>query len=236
MASLVLLAACNQTPVPTLQVELAPFAVQVETRGELAAVQTRTISRPTSGGRQSAIVRLVPEGTVGVFDRHEQLAALTAAERDRLRAVVLSHDNDPIAALRPEVMVREPDWLEAETRGRNVPDDMSWIPINTFWQVMIDAANAMVTVPGEFGSFGHDYRGDTAAFVRDAYHLPATTDDQMERLDEALVTLDLERRERLKVKWGEDVGPQWSGRFPEERFGGGVPLDTGRTSGPRWFK
>jgi len=25
--------------------------------------------------------------------------------------------------------------------------------------------NAMVTVPGEFGSFGHDYRSDTARFV-----------------------------------------------------------------------
>ena len=156
-------------------------------------------------------------------------------EHDRLRAVILSHDKGPIASLRPEVMIREPDWLRGE-RGRNVPEDMHWGPINSFWQVMIDAANAMVTVPGEFGSFGHDYRGDTARFVRDAYHLPGTTPEQTERLEEALVVLDLERRERLKMKWGDDVEVLESGRFAEERFSGGVPLDTGRTSGPHWFK
>ena len=194
------------------------------------------LAKWSRNGMATGSNELVPEGTVGVFDRHEQLAALSDEQRDRLRAVILSHDNDPIACLRPELMIREPDWLKAETKGRNVPDDMSWVPVNTFWQVMIDAANAMVTVPGEFGSFGHDYRGDTAAFVRDAYHLPATTDDQMDRLEEALITLDLERRERLKLTWGDDVGEKWSGRFPEERFGGGVPLDTGRTSGARWFR
>lgn len=178
---------------------------------------------------------LVPDGTVGVFDRHEQLAALNVEERERLRAVILSHDNDPIACLRPELMLQRPDWLRSETKGRNVPDDMSWVPLNTFWQVMIDAANAMVTVPGQFGSFGHDYRGDTALMVRDGFQLPEATDKQMERLNEALVALDMERRERLSMTWGDEE-PQWSGRFPSARFGGGVPLDTGRTSGARWFR
>lgn len=192
------------------------------------------LAKWSRNGMATGSNELVPEGTVGVFDRHEELDALGEEERERLRAVILSHDNDPIAALRPEVMIREPDWMRGE-RGRNVPDDMSWEPVNTFWQVMIDAANAMVTVPGNFGSFGHDYRGDTARFVRDAFHLPGTTQEQTERLEEALVVLDLERRERLKMKWGEDVDEHWSGRFPEERFSGGVPLDTGRTRGARWF-
>ena len=194
------------------------------------------LAKWSRNGMATGSNELVPEGSVGVFDRHEQLAALTDDERDRLRAVILSHDNDPIACQRPELTIREPDWLRAETKGRNVPDDMSWVPMNSFWQVMVDAMNAMVTVPGDSGSFGHDYRGDTAAFVRDAYHLPATTDEQMERLEDALDALDLERRERLKMSWGDDTGEHWSGRFPEERFGGGVPLDTGRTRGARWFK
>ncbi|MDX2382053.1 MAG: alpha/beta-hydrolase family protein, partial [Acidimicrobiia bacterium] len=193
------------------------------------------LAKWSRNGMATGSNELVPDGTVGVFDRHEQLAALTDEERDRLRAVVLSHDNDPIAALRPEVMIREPVWLGAE-RGRNVPDDMHWGPVNTFWQVMVDAANAMVTVPGNFGSFGHDYRGDTARFVRDAFHLPGTTDAQTACLEEALVALDLERRERLKMKWGDDVEAETSGRFAQERFSSGVPLDIGRTSGPRWFK
>lgn len=193
------------------------------------------LAKWSRNGMASGSNELVPEGAVGVFDRHDQLAALTDDQRDRLRAVILSHDNDPIAGLRPELMVREPDWLRGD-RGRNVPADMSWIPLNTFWQVMVDAANAMVTVPGEFGSFGHDYRGDTTRFVRDAFHLPSTTDEQADRIDDALRVLDVERKERLKMKWGDDTGEHWSGRFPESRFSGGVPLDTGRTSGPRWFR
>lgn len=194
------------------------------------------LAKWSRNGMAAGSNELVPEGTVGVFDRHEQLAALTSEERDLLRAVILSHDNDPIAALRPELMIREPNWLTREQRGRNVPADMNWMPVNTFWQVMVDAANAMVTVPGKFGSFGHDYRGDTAAFVRDAYHLPNTTNEQMERLGEALLVLDLERRERLKMKWGEDTEQQRSDRFSEERFSGGVPLETGRTDGAHWFR
>ena len=64
---------------------------------------------------------LVPDGTVAVFDRHEQFAALSDADRDRLRAVILSHDSDPIAALRPELMIRRPQWLVGE-RGRRAKD------------------------------------------------------------------------------------------------------------------
>ncbi len=176
---------------------------------------------------------LVPEGTVGVFDRPEQLAALTDEERERLRAVILSHDNDPLAALRPELMIQQPDWLRGDERGRNVPDDMTWTPVNTFWQVLVDAANAIKGIPGEFGSFGHDYRADLARFVRDTFHLPAT-EAQTERLEEALVALELERRDRLRIRWDDDTPVPQSTRFPEERFAGGIPLDTNRTRGARW--
>jgi len=193
------------------------------------------LAKWSRNGMATGSNELVPPGTVGVFDRHEQLAALTDDERDRLRAVILSHDNDPICALRPELMIRRPAWLRGEL-GRNVVEGIEWVPVNTFWQVMIDAANAMVTVPGNFGSFGHDYRGDTARFVRDAFHLPDTTTEQAERLEEALITLDLERRERLKMSWGDDEEARWSGRLPEQRFSGGVPLDTGRTRGAKWIR
>ena len=113
---------------------------------------------------------------------------------------------------------------------------MDWIPVNTFWQVMIDAANAMVTVPGEFGSFGHDYRGDTARFVRDGFGLPATTDEQTQRIDDTLRVLDTERVERLKRKPEDSAEQQWSERFAEAAFSAGVPLETRRTEGARWFR
>ncbi len=130
-------------------------------------------------------------------------------------------------------MIQQPDWLRGDERGRNVPDDMTWTPVNTFWQILVDAANAMKTIPGEFGSFGHDYRADLARFVRDTFHLPAT-EAQTERLEEALVALELERRDRLRIRWDDDTPVPQSTRFPEERFAGGIPLDTNRTRGARW--
>lgn len=195
------------------------------------------LAKWSRNGMASGASDLVPEGTVGVFDRHEQLAALDGAARDRLRAVILSHDNDPIAAVRPELMIQEPDWLRGE-RGRNVAEGMDWIPLVTFWQVAIDAANAMVTVPGEFRSFGHDYRADTTRFVRDAFHLPVTGDEQAVRIDEALRQRDLERKALLAAEPSDGTTPlEPTQRSPQERFSAGVPLavDT-RAAGPRWFR
>lgn len=92
--------------------------------------------------------------------------------------MILSHDIDPIAVMGPDLMTREPEWLKGES-GRGVPADMAWTPIVTGIQVMIDAANAMVTVPGLFGSFGHDYRADMARMVLNGLDLPAATEDQI---------------------------------------------------------
>src|SRR5829696_8174895 len=101
---------------------------------------------------------LVPEGTVRVFDHHDQLAALDDDQRGRLRAVVVSHDNDPIAVLGPDLLVQRPAWLADGQRGRGVPEQMPWVPLGTFIQTGMDAMNAMLLTPGEFASFGHDYR------------------------------------------------------------------------------
>jgi uncharacterized membrane protein len=143
---------------------------------------------------------LVPPGTVRAFDRYEQLAALTEEERDRLRAVILDHDNDPIAQISFRLAVKHPEWLDPKLpRGRNVPETMEWVPLLTFVQVAVDAMNAMRVVPGEFKSFGHDYRGDTAEFVHAAYHLDPVSDEQMRKVGEVLTQLELERGERIKA-------------------------------------
>ena len=105
---------------------------------------------------------LVPDGTVRVFDEPSEMEALTAAERRALRATIVSHHNDPIAQMSTDTMIQEPEWLATSERGRGIPDDMEWFPMGTFLQVGVDAMNAMVTVPGNFGSFGHDYRADMA--------------------------------------------------------------------------
>ena len=193
------------------------------------------LAKWSRNGMATGSSELVPDGSVGVFDRHEQLAALDDEARDRLRAVILSHDNDPIAGLRPELAIRRPDWLRDE-RGRNVPNNMDWIPLVTLWQVAVDAANAMVTVPGEFRSFGHDYRGDTARFIRDAYHFPNTDEATTQRIEDRLIQLDLERKERIKAKAADDAPIAPAARLPKEAFHGEIPMQTEKASGPRWLR
>jgi hypothetical protein len=63
---------------------------------------------------------------------------------------------------------------------------MRWRPLITFIQTAMDAANAMVSVPGEFGSFGHDYRADMVRFVRDTYALPDASDAHVARIEAVL--------------------------------------------------
>jgi uncharacterized membrane protein len=179
---------------------------------------------------------LVPEGTVGVFDRHEQLAALSEEERARLRAVILSHDNDPIAVFGPDLIVQRPPWLADGQRGRGVPPTMRWWPLVTFVQTAMDAANAMVSVPGEFGFFGHDYRADMVRFVQDAYRFPDATDQQLARIEQTLASLELERAQRIKAERAHLAPPAPAHRAAGMDAVAGVPLRTRRTGGARWLR
>ncbi len=171
---------------------------------------------------------LVPEGTVGVFDHHAQLAAIGEENRKKLRAVVLSHDNDPIAVMGPDLAIQEPEWLRGE-RGRGVPPSMQWSPIVTALSVVLDAANAMVMVPGHFGSFGHDYRGDMARFVLDGLDLPRATETQIEAVEKALRDLELERAERVNADHIDAAPPAPAQHLKGKRVVGGIPLYGKRT-------
>ena len=109
----------------------------------------------------------MPPGTVGGFDRCEQLAALDDEQRG-LRAVVLSHDNDPIAVVGPDLLMQRRLARHRTARPRCTREHA------------LAAADHLLpdrhgrhersgVEPGEFGSFGHDYRADMARFVRDTY-------------------------------------------------------------------
>jgi uncharacterized membrane protein len=152
---------------------------------------------------------LVPPGTVGHFDCYEQFAALPGPQRDRLRVVVLDHDNDPIASVSPRLIYARPHWLASQP-GRGVPASMGWIPVITFVHVAVDAMNAMRTVPGQFKSFGHDYRADTARFVHAAFGFPAVTEDQMKSVEQVLRELELDRGQRIKSAQ-QPAGPNRTG-------------------------
>jgi uncharacterized membrane protein len=194
------------------------------------------LAKWSRSGMTRGSTTLVPQGTVGVFDRHEQLQELTDEQRGRLRAVILSHDNDPIAVMGPDLIVQRPPWLADGQRGRGVSEQMRWRPLVTFVQTAMDAANAMVSVPGEFGSFGHDYRADMVRFVRDAYALPAASDAQVARIEEVLRSLELDRAQRIKARHGQAVPPPPAHRPAEVDAAAGVPLRTRRTRGARWLR
>src|SRR5215218_6782640 len=194
------------------------------------------LARWSRSGMARGSSTLVPEGTVGVFDRHEQLQELSDEQRARLRATVLSHDNDPIAVLGPELLIRRPWWLADGQRGRGVPDAMNWRPLVTFVQTAMDAANAMVSVPGKFGSFGHDYRADMVRFVQDAFQLPAATDAQLASIEQTLQSLELERAERIKAQHPHAAPTPPAHRTGDGAARAGVPLRTRRTRVARWVR
>jgi uncharacterized membrane protein len=194
------------------------------------------LAKWSRSGMTRGASELVPEGTVGVFDRHEQLKELTDEQRARLRAVVLSHDNDPIAVFGPDLLVQPPAWLSDGQRGRGVPERMRWLPLITFVQTAMDAANAMVSVPGKFASFGHDYRADMVRFVADAFQFPAATDQQLNRIEQMLVSLELDRAERIKAQYAKAAPPAPVHQAAGMDALGGVPLRTGRTRGARWVR
>ena len=162
------------------------------------------LARWSRNGMREGRNPLTPEGTVGAFDRFEQYRALSVGNRETLRAVVVDHDNDPIAQMSLRNAVKQPPWLDGE-RGRNVPEQMPWGPIMTFIQVLADAMNAMVTIPGEYKSFGHDYRADTLDFVAAAYGLPSISEDQRRAIHETLVSREVDRAARIKAEEPDHV-------------------------------
>lgn len=142
---------------------------------------------------------LTPRGTVAAFDRFEQYQELSEESRRSLRAVVVDHDNDPISQISLRLAVKKPPWLNGEYR-RNIPDGMRWEPLITFIQIVADVMNATVMIPGEYKSFGHDYRADTLDFVSAVYDLPPITPVQAIAIHETLVRRELDRAARTKAE------------------------------------
>ena len=53
------------------------------------------------------------------------------------RVLYLQHPSDPIVWWSTDPLIRRPDWLE-DARGRDVLDEMVWIPFVAFWQITAD--------------------------------------------------------------------------------------------------
>jgi uncharacterized membrane protein len=136
----------------------------------------------------------VDRSLVGRFNDFGEVEALDPEAREKLRYVMITHDNDAVGHFGLDLLVRAPDWLgPAATRAATVPGAEQWRSPTTFVQTLVDMKNAANVVPGEFEAKGHDYRADLARFVREVYALPAT-DEQLAAVEQALRAAELDRK------------------------------------------
>jgi uncharacterized membrane protein len=68
------------------------------------------------------------------------------------RVLYVQHSSDPIVWWSPDLIFREPDWLD-EPPGQDVIEAIEWIPFVTFWQVTADLPFATAVPDGH----GHVY-------------------------------------------------------------------------------
>jgi uncharacterized membrane protein len=54
------------------------------------------------------------------------------------RFIYIQQAGDPIVLFRPDSLYRPLEWLKPETRTPKAPPSMSWYPVVTFWQLIID--------------------------------------------------------------------------------------------------
>ncbi len=128
------------------------------------------------------------------FNDFGQLQALDPEARERLRYVLITHDNDGVADFGLDLLAEAPDWLgPAGARPAGVPKTEQWQSPATFVQTLIDMKNSANEIPGQFEAKGHDYRADLARFVREVYALQAS-DEQLASIEAALRANELQRK------------------------------------------
>jgi len=134
---------------------------------------------------------------VGVFDHFGQYAALAPTDRERVRYVMITHDNDAVAKFGLDLLVQAPEWLgPPEMRPASVPHGEVYRTPTTFVQTLVDMKNAATVVAGKFEAKGHDYRADLLPFFNAVLGFNVD-ESQLDRITEALRDDELARKQRL---------------------------------------
>ena len=149
----------------------------------------------TPGGVASDRFHALCAGESVTVDRPALITDADLAARPRVW--FLEHDGDPVVRFRPDLLWSRPAWLPTDgTRGRNVPESMTWKPGITWAQALVDTLFATDVKPGDFQSLGHDYRADLGGTVPVAFDLPI--DEAMaERLESYLRATEVDRAARI---------------------------------------
>jgi len=138
---------------------------------------------------------------IGVFNDFGAFLVLSDETRQRLKYVMITHYNDPVAHFGTSLLVQAPEWLASDRSKRptSVPTTTRWRTPTTFVHTLIDMKNALKPIPGQFVATGHDYRGDLANFVNITINKP-TSNEQLAQVEAALRRNEKEQAELLAAK------------------------------------
>ncbi len=147
----------------------------------------------------------VEKDEIGVFNDFGQYNLLPETVRQKLRYVMITHYNDPVAHFGTSLLIQAPAWLASDRSKRpsSVPKTTRWRSPTTFVHTLIDMKNALKPIPGQFVATGHDYRGDLANFVKITLQKPVT-DEQMIRVEDALRRNEKAQADMLAGKTDEN--------------------------------
>ncbi|MDE0975104.1 MAG: alpha/beta-hydrolase family protein, partial [Candidatus Nanopelagicales bacterium] len=100
---------------------------------------------------------------------------------------------------RPDLAWAQPTWLDPDSpRGRNVPQEMTWNLGVTWAMLLVDTMFATNVTPGEFESFGHDYRSDLGAVATAAFGFSGSiSSEQASALEILLRKIEMTRAQML---------------------------------------
>jgi uncharacterized membrane protein len=108
-----------------------------------------------------------------------------AARWEGTRVLYLQHPSDPIVWWGPSLIWDRPDWL-GEPPGRDVLDQMVWIPLVTFWQVTADLPLATGVPDGH----GHTYTAEFVDGWAEVIQPPGWTDAKAGQLREIVTATE----------------------------------------------
>jgi uncharacterized membrane protein len=143
----------------------------------------------------------VDAGLVAVINDFRQIESMPADRRNRLRYVLLSHDNDGVTKFGADLIASRPSWLNGDRSAveeiagaspRGIHPSMRWRPLTTFVQLLVDMKNAQI--PGAYRPWAHDYRPDLPRVIREVYDLPCS-DEQLANVEAAVAQRETVREE-----------------------------------------
>lgn len=150
----------------------------------LAGVDAAVLAGPPHGNPiwEEVIESRDPDSPVWRPVGAEQVAFMQSGDEpnstvDDPRVVYLQNATDPIVWWSPDLLYREPAWLDGE-RGPDVSGAMQWFPAVTFWQVSVD----MLTSTKAPAGHGHSYYESLADAWAMLIAPPEWTDADTERL------------------------------------------------------